>query len=145
MNNHKFMRNISVISRCATSYREERLCKYGLTGNQAPYVSMICAHPGITPKEIADRLHVNKSTVTRVIDKLEKNGFARQARCESDKRVIEVYPTDKAMEIYPTVRGTFRDWKMLLTDGLTEQQLEMVEELTEILAKRAVEINENDI
>lgn len=145
MNNHKFMRNINVISRCATAYREERLSQYGITGNQAPYISIICTHPGITPKEIADKMHVNKSTVTRIIEKLEKNGFVRQERSNADKRTLQIFPTDKASEVCDIVRVTFRDWKMLLTTVLTEQQLEMIEELTELLMKRAVEINENDI
>ena len=145
MNNHKFMRNISVISRCATSYREERISKYGLTGNQAPYISLVCTNPSITPKEISDKLHVNKSTVTRVIEKLEKKGFVKQVRCDDDKRVIHIHPTPKAEEIVDYVRGTFRDWRELLTEGLDDNQLEMIEQLTELLAKRAIEINENDI
>ncbi len=145
MNNHKFMRNISVISRCATAYREERISKYGLTGNQAPYISLVCMNPSITPKEIAAKMHVNKSTVTRVIDKLEKNGFVKQVRSEEDKRVIQIFPTSKSEEIVGDVRNTFKEWRTLLTEGLDDNQLEMIEQLTELLAKRAIEINENDI
>ena len=145
MNNQKFMRNINIISRCATAYRDERLAQYGITGNQAPYITIICANPGITPKELSEKMHVNKSTVTRTADKLEKNGFITQERCENDKRTIKLFPTEKALEIQDTVRASFREWRALLTTVLSEEQLEMAEQLTEILMKRAVEINENDI
>ena len=145
MNNQKFMRNISIISRCATAYRDERLAQYGITGNQAPYITIICVAPGITPKELSEKMHVNKSTVTRTADKLEKNGFITQERCENDKRTIKLFPTEKALEIQDTVRASFREWRALLTTVLSEEQLEMAEQLTEILMKRAVEINENDI
>lgn len=145
MNNQKFMRNINIISRCATAYRDECLLEYGLTGNQAPYISIICSAPGITPKEIAQKMHVNKSTVTRVLDKLEKNNFIKQLRSDTDKRTLEVFPTEQANKIKDVVHGTFRQWKKLLTTVLTVEELESIEKLTEILMKRAIEINENNL
>lgn len=145
MKNQKFMKNINIISRCATAYRDEQLNEYGLTGNQAPYVSVICSLPGITPKEISRKMHVNKSTVTRVLDKLEKNTFIKQKRSSIDKRTVEVFPTDRANDIYPIVQDTYKKWRELLTVNLSTHELEIIEQLTEVLMKRAIEINEDDI
>ena len=59
------MRNINTISRCAALYRDAHLADCGLSGWQAPYIPEICAAPGITQDQLALRLHVNRSNVTR--------------------------------------------------------------------------------
>ena len=67
------MRNINTISRCAALYRDAHLADCGLSGWQAPYIPEICAAPGITQDQLALRLHVNRSNVTRQLAMLEEN------------------------------------------------------------------------
>jgi len=69
------MKNISTIARCATLYRDQQLTEIGLNGYQAPYVPEICAAPGIAQEQLAQQLHVNRSSVTRQLMLLEENGF----------------------------------------------------------------------
>lgn len=134
------MKNINTISRCATLYREEKLADCGINGYQAPYLPELCANPGITQEQLAQKLHVNRSSVTRQLTFLEKNGFVRRVRSESDHRAIEVYPTQKAEEALPLVWETFRSWREALTAELTWQQMDTLEELLDILARRAEEL-----
>ena len=77
------MRNINTISRCAALYRDAHLADCGLSGWQAPYIPEICAAPGITQDQLALRLHVNRSNVTRQLAMLEENGFVLRRRSES--------------------------------------------------------------
>lgn len=132
-----FMKNISAIARCATLYRDAQLTEVGLNGYQAPYVPEICAAPGITQEQLAQRLHVNRSSVTRQLTLLEKNGFITRQRSADDKRAVEVYPTEKMQRALPIVWDTFLRWRLALTEGLTEQELELLETLLERLACRA--------
>ena len=74
------MRNINTISRCAALYRDAHLADCGLSGWQAPYIPEICAAPGITQDQLALRLHVNRSNVTRQLAMLEENGFVLRRR-----------------------------------------------------------------
>ena len=132
-----FMKNISTIARCATLYRDAQLAKVGLNGYQAPYIPEICGAPGITQEQIAQRLHVNKSSVTRQLALLEENGFIIRQRSTDDKRAVKVYPIEKMQQALPVVRDTFLRWRLALTEGLTEQELELLEALLEKLAYRA--------
>ena len=102
------MRNINTISRCAALYRDAHLADCGLSGWQAPYIPEICAAPGITQDQLALRLHVNRSNVTRQLAMLEENGFVLRRRSESDRRAVEVYPTQKAEETLSAVRAVYR-------------------------------------
>ncbi len=73
--------------------RDALIADCGLSGWQAPYIPEICAAPGITQDQLALRLHVNRSNVTRQLAMLEENGFVLRRRSESDRRAVEVYPT----------------------------------------------------
>ena len=138
---HKFMRNITAVFRCAAMYREEKLSKSGLNGYQAQYVPEICKHPGITQDQLAQRLHVNRSNVTRQLAALEENGFITRSRCGDDKRAIEVFPTEKMLEIFPEVRKVFKSWREELTKGISEEEMVVIERALATLAQRAEDIS----
>lgn len=137
---NKFMKNISSIARCAILYREENLKETGLTGYQFPYVLEINRNPGITQEQIANNLHVNPSTVTRQLSLMEKNGFIKRKRSEKDKRIMEVYITEKMEGLLPEVYKVFNDWRNLLTEGLTEEEMKILETLLERLARQGEEL-----
>ena len=137
---HHLMGNINTISRCAALYREARLEGTGLTGWQAPYLPEICSTPGITQDQLALRLHVNRSNVTRQLTMLEENGYVLRRRSESDRRAGEVYPTEKAQQMLPVVREAFRSWREKLFRDLAAEERDQLEDLLEKLARRAEEI-----
>lgn len=129
-----------IISRCTSLYRDKKLSVCGISGYQAPYLPEICAHPGITQDQIAQNLHVNRSSVTRQLTLLEENGMIYRKRSVSDRRAVEVYPTQKGLDILPTVRETFCSWREELTADLTGEQKEMLEDLLDKLSRKAEEI-----
>lgn len=132
-----FMRNISIIARCATQFRSDKLGAYGLNGCQTPYILGVCREPGITQDELARRICVNKSSVTRQAAALEEAGFVRREPSETDRRAVLVYPEDKAIEVLPRIREIHKEWRDYLTEELTAQERELVEVIVEKLALRA--------
>ena len=131
------MRNIGLIARCAALYRDAHLEHIGISGYQAPYVTHICRTPGIAQDQLAQSLHVNRSSVTRQLALLEENGFIVRTRSPSDRRVLCVYPTAKMEQALPVVREVFGAWRAALTEGLDESEIEVLEGLLERLAARA--------
>ena len=115
-----FTGNINGISRCARTYRTARLEGSGINSSHYFYVLVICSHPGLSQDQIAKRLYLNKSSVTRAIATLEENGFVECRDNPEDKRVIQIFPTEKAMKILPDVRAAARAWNDFLLDGLEE-------------------------
>lgn len=91
-----FMKNISAIARCATLYSDAQLTEVGLNGYQAPYVPEICAAPGITQEQIAQRLHVSckQKQQERGISGqygLQRRQFQRRAKAASDHRQSDAF------------------------------------------------------
>ena len=127
-----FMKYIARIGRCNNCYRDHVLEGTGLTGAQCPYLLRICRHPGISQDQLAKRICINKSNVTRQAAVLEEEGFITRVPSSADKRVTELYPTQKALDLLPQISCILKHWELEITGDLTEAELE---QLSALLAK----------
>lgn len=133
------MHNISAIYRCSATYRQGILSPLGLKPFHATYLIGICKNPGITQDQLAKRILVDKSNVTRQISFLEDAGFVERHVSSCDRRVMQVFPTQKAIDTLPLVRKSFRDWEDLVAVDLTEQEKELMISMLEKMKIRATE------
>ena len=139
-----FMRYISRIARCADQYRNDYLIGDSLAGYQYTYILNICRNPGISQEKLAKLIYINKSNVTRQAALLEQNGYIERRTSECDKRVIKLYPTAKAEEIYPKIVDVLHEWNDLLTDDFTEEEKELMQKLLERMMEKAVSYIESE-
>jgi len=128
----RFNSDLLAITRCARAFRSERMAKHGLKGFHTVYLSRICNNPGISQDQLAKNILVDKSTVTRQVAVLEESGFITRTPSARDKRVMQLYPTEKALALLPEIRKTVNEWDAIASGGLTEEELET---LTELLYK----------
>lgn len=134
---HPFMHQISITYRCAMRYRDHELAQIGLSGCQTPYLIALYRHPGITQEALAQHLHVNKSSVARQLSALEANGYVRREASPEDRRILRVYPTDKALAAQDRLREVLRGWSSYLTEDFTEEERETLSRLMRRIADRA--------
>lgn len=116
------MHNITDISRCAAQFRQEELAPLGLKACHASYLSTICRFPGITQDQLSKKIFINKSNVARQLAILEEDGFVERRPSPGDKRAIQVYPTQKALDVLPKIREIFQTWESLVAQDLTEEE-----------------------
>ena len=133
------MRYINIVSRCATIWRTDKLEGTELGDQHYSYILVVCRRPGISQDAISRRLFINKSNVTRSLAYLEEHGFVTRERDSEDRRQTLVYPTEKAFDILPQVREIIRGWNSYITEGFTEEEMEMYLAMTERIAARAAE------
>lgn len=129
--------NILAISRCSAQYRSEAMAQYGLKSCHPSYLMYICAHPGISQDKLAQSIYINKSNVARQAAILEEQGYIRRTPSPSDKRVLELYPTEKALELLPQVRQILLRWDDMLTQDLTAEETETVNRVLDKMKARA--------
>lgn len=130
-------RYINVISRCGNMYRNERLKGTDLGTSHHTYLFTICRNPGISQEKLARMIYINKSNVTRNLAVLEKNGYIERRPSEQDKRVMLVYPTQKAQDTLPRLREIMRDWNDIVAADLTEEELEQLRAILSRIAEHA--------
>ena len=62
--------------------------------------------PGISPKELSQKLHLTPSTITRFIDALVKKKLLRR---QSRGKTIEIHPTNRSLGLKGEVAGAYKD------------------------------------
>ena len=133
----QIIRDITEISRCGIQYRSDKLAPLGLKSCHASYLTEICENPGISQDKLARRICINKSNVARQVAVLEEEGFITRTPSEADKRVMELYPTQKTLELMPQINSTLMCWEDCITQDLTDGERTLISELLVKMKNRA--------
>ena len=133
----QIIRDMLEISRCGVQYRSDNLAQFGLKSIHASYLTEICAYPGISQDRLARIICINKSNVARQVAVLEEDGFVRRVPSAADKRVMELYPTEKTLEILPRINEMLMCWENCITHDLTEEEKELLSALLRKMSGRA--------
>ena len=123
------LNKMNSIVRYGNQWRAPRLEGTGINVPDRPYLFYICRHPGESQDAISSALCVNKSSVTRRLSYLEKEGYVTRKSDESDRRVLLVYPTEKAMALLPVLQEMSREWNAIITAGFSEEEIATFSEL----------------
>lgn len=140
-----FTHSLNIIGRCTQMQRSAGLKKLGICGGQVPYLLRLCRCPGLTQEELAKALYFNKSTVTRQIAALEKQGLVRRESSREDRRCQLVYPTEQALEIIPLVRELVRGWNDYLLADMTADERDQLQALMERVSQRARDFIDREV
>ncbi len=122
----QIIRDITEITRAGAEYKATNLAPYGLKGCHASYLAEICACPGISQDRLAQKICINKSNVARQAAILEDDGFIIRKPSQADKRVMELYPTEKTLTLMPEITEILNKWEDFLLADLSEEEVEHV-------------------
>ncbi len=131
----QIIQDILEIARCGVQYRADMLAPMGLKSCHASYLTEICANPGISQDKLARTICINKSNVARQAAILEEEGFITRRPAAGDKRVMELYPTEKTLALLPQISQILKQWECCIGSSLTEAE---TEQLSILLAKMKV-------
>lgn len=70
------------------------------------------AHSGTSElrmQDLADKVGLGQSSITRLVERLQKAGFAYKDLCPSDKRGVYAVITDEGRERYQSARATYAE------------------------------------
>jgi DNA-binding MarR family transcriptional regulator len=139
----QIIRDIIEIARISVQYRGDQLAPMGLKSCHASYLTEICAKPGISQDGLARIICLNKSNVARQAAILEEDGFIIRKPSAADKRVVELYPTEKTLELMPQISQVLKSWETRIADSLTEEERQSLSDLLAKMKDRATEYMED--
>jgi DNA-binding MarR family transcriptional regulator len=70
-----------------------------LTGPQLTVVKILETLGDLSLSELSDRIRAQNSTVTGIIDRMEREGLVVRARSTEDRRVVHIRLTEKGKEL----------------------------------------------
>ena len=133
----QLIRDITEIARCGVQYRSDTLAPLGLKSCHASYLTVICDNPGISQDKLARQICINKSNVARQVAALEEEGFVRRCTCAADKRITELYPTEKTLNMRPQLNEILKSWEDCITHDLPEAEKDLLSDLLTKMKSRA--------
>ncbi|MFL0809414.1 MAG: MarR family transcriptional regulator [Agarilytica sp.] len=88
--------NTNALVRKLNSRWEKAFTELGFTPSHGYLMRAVLTSPNLTQTQLATALQLEKSTVTRFLDKLEKDGWLQREPSRTDQREKIIKPTDKA-------------------------------------------------
>ena len=117
---------------------QEFLLGIGLTPGQgqARILVFVDAHPAVTQKEIADACMLDVTTMSRTLDKLQKQGLIIRERNPDCRRSCRISLTEEGREKAEAVRIGFAEIEQMICSGFREEEIRQ-------LAGQLLRIKEN--
>lgn len=141
---NELVRLISTLYRKGNMFFSDRNQEAGLTSGQTPFLMITCEDGMLPQSRYCERLDMDKSTVAKMLCKLESQGYVERRQSKEDFRSVDVYPTPKGKCLYPTLKKNGEDWANILTQGLTPIEKAIFIELLEKTVGNAVRYFEGE-
>ncbi|KGG80794.1 MarR family winged helix-turn-helix transcriptional regulator [Caloranaerobacter azorensis] len=100
----------------------EILKEYNITGPQFNALQYLIKEGDLTIGEISEKLALAYSTITDLVDRMEKNGLVVRVRDDKDRRVVRIKVLDKGFEILQKVLNRRIDYLEKMLSSFTEEE-----------------------
>ena len=91
---------IADINRLMRKEFDRRVRSLGVTRAQWLFIAYLVRQPGCTQSELAEAMQLEKITVSRQADRLERAGWIKRANHAADARAYRLQPSAKALRLY---------------------------------------------
>ena len=119
---------------------QERMRPFGLIGSMLSIMFIIGKNPGINQKDIAEKLVLTPSTMSRDVKKLQKKGWVSIEK-GSDSRASELYITDEGYELLEEVSPVWEDIQQKVTELLGAFNLQQIDAITTAISSNKSKLN----
>jgi DNA-binding MarR family transcriptional regulator len=110
---------------CGSNYHRlrELLDELGLYKGQPPVLQALWEQEGMTQSELADKLERSPSTITKMVQRMERSGFLERRPDSDDERVSRVHLTEMGRKVQSDVEAILQAFAAEAFDGFTEEEL----------------------
>jgi MarR family transcriptional regulator, organic hydroperoxide resistance regulator len=105
---------------------KEYFCEIGLTPPQIMVAGLLCNKKSMKISEISEKINLSNSTVSGIVDRLEKLDAVRRVRDEKDRRVVRVELTDEFEKINVDFHGKIKNYFESLLSNCNEEDCKKI-------------------
>lgn len=100
---------LTIAQHTVFQYFSSELEKYGLTPAQHGVLSCLWDKGTSTPKQLAEELYLEMSTISGVLDRMQKKGLIERTANEADRRGVIITATEKGRGLKEPVMETIAE------------------------------------
>ncbi|MGQ9371134.1 MarR family winged helix-turn-helix transcriptional regulator [Azospirillum sp. ST 5-10] len=101
---------------------EEGLRRFGVVPRYFGLLTLIENNPGMPQARLAEAVHLMRSSLVPILDKLEAEGLVARRDSPTDRRAKGVWLTAKGAKALARIRPLVRQHEERLTHGMTEEE-----------------------
>ena len=116
-------------------YYEQRLLPFNLTTSQYFVLNALWMGDGVSVGELGERVSLDSSTLTGIIDRMERSGYAERRPNPEDRRSVLVFLTDKAHELSPRILEFADELDTTLREPFSQEEMQTFEQVLRTLAE----------
>ncbi len=123
---------IAKIHEKGNRYILDELNKNGITElapSHGDILAMLYKYEKLTMKDLAEKIHRTKPTVTVLVDKLEKLSYVKREKSSEDSRITYIKLTKKGEEFRSIFEKISEDLNIMLYKNLSEEEANLLDNL----------------
>ncbi|MFT8351704.1 MarR family winged helix-turn-helix transcriptional regulator [Clostridium saccharoperbutylacetonicum] len=135
-------RKINILDKRIHRAIDKEASKYGITGVQGRILGFITHNSknrDIFQKDIEEELDIRRSSVTSVLQLMEKNGFIERVSVSEDARLKKLIITEKGAKIQKSIYNFISNFEKSFSDELSEAEMNMFISLLDRLSNKISE------
>lgn len=113
---------ISILERVMKIYFNHGLEDLQIGWGQQYAMVCIAERPGITALELAEYIHVDKATITKLMKKLTELNYIHVETDHKDRRIRHLYLTDEAENVVKRIKLLQQEFEEDLLNGMEEDE-----------------------
>lgn len=107
----------------------------GIYREQSRLLMLIAENDGVIQRDLAEEMDVRPSSMTEMLAKMERMGLVQRRQDEKDQRVMHIFLTEQGKNEAEKSRGVTEKVTDALFEGLTDDEIKTMLELTEKLSR----------
>lgn len=127
--------NVGCVMRRVYEYYEQRLSPFGLTPPQYFVFNALWMGDGISVGELGKLVSLDSSTLTGIIDRMERSGYVERRPNPDDRRSVLVFLTPKARELGPRMLEFADELDVTLRQPFSQEEMDTFERVLRTLAE----------
>lgn len=117
---------LSASQNAVFQYLSEPLADYGITPAQYGVLNCLWNHECLSPKQIGEILYLEASSISSILERMQKNGLIDRNVDPENRRVILVSATQKAKEIEKPVERIIEEMNEVILEPFSEHEKDVL-------------------
>ena len=106
------------------SYFKKRLQEFDITPSQYSLLSCLWAQDGQTPSQLAQAMHLDTSSITGILSRLEKKELIDRVYSQEDRRSVSIHLREEGKALWHQVDKVIEEANEKITRGLDADHYE---------------------
>lgn len=124
-------------------FERDQIKTYGFTTSQCYTILELYKSGSLTMNELSEKMNLNSSTMTRILDNLVRDKYILRDKDEFDRRIVLVSLTDTGREAARNLDITVKEYYKKIIENIPEGQVEDVLKSVSLLQKAFEKANPN--